>query len=383
MPSAGSCTGSSVCPPPTSSPRAAAYCAARATIAAWPPPSPPTPTGGFPGPPVGTPGPRAHLGPRPGCAVRPAPARRAPRAPRRLGDPDRGQARLLPPPRDAALARPARGALRPPRGGGRRDAPPRLRPREPARSAAHDRSGGADRARRSDRGAARPARAPRLRLREQRLSDPAARPPLSVPDRPLVDGAPPAVDVLYRTSSGGGTVCAPDLVRRGRCCGPPSWLPRRKAPNPKRGSRCCGPCPARDACFDPASSSGARACGRADGGATPSVCCRRAGRRAAERRAQEYIASISPAYFSAIGLRLSFIVGVSSSPPGAQSPRRIVNFFTCSTRASSALPLSTAAWTAARTASSSARSSSERPSSPCWAANAGAKSESSTTSAVL
>ena len=33
-----------------------------------------------------------------------------------------------------------------------------------------------------------------------------------------------------------------------------------------------------------------------------------------------YIASISSAYFSAIGLRLSFIVGVSSSPPGAQSP---------------------------------------------------------------
>ena len=33
----------------------------------------------------------------------------------------------------------------------------------------------------------------------------------------------------------------------------------------------------------------------------------------------EYSASISAAYFSAIGLRLSFIVGVSSSPPGCQS----------------------------------------------------------------
>ena len=50
----------------------------------------------------------------------------------------------------------------------------------------------------------------------------------------------------------------------------------------------------------------------------------------------------------AIGLRLSFIVGVSSSPPGAQSPATIVNFLTCSTRASCALPASTPAWTAAR-----------------------------------
>ena len=46
-----------------------------------------------------------------------------------------------------------------------------------------------------------------------------------------------------------------------------------------------------------------------------------------------YIASISSAYFSAIGLRLSFIVGVSSSPPGSQSPATIVNFLICSTRA--------------------------------------------------
>jgi hypothetical protein len=32
------------------------------------------------------------------------------------------------------------------------------------------------------------------------------------------------------------------------------------------------------------------------------------------------MASIVAAYFSAIGRRLSFIVGVSSSPPGGQSP---------------------------------------------------------------
>jgi diacylglycerol O-acyltransferase / wax synthase len=36
-------------------------------------------------------------------------------------------------------------------------------------------------------------------------------------------------------------------------------------------------------------------------------------------RQPAYSASISAAYFSAIGLRLSFIVGVSSSPPGCQS----------------------------------------------------------------
>ena len=39
-----------------------------------------------------------------------------------------------------------------------------------------------------------------------------------------------------------------------------------------------------------------------------------------ETRSQAYIASISAAYFAAIGLRLSFIVGVSSSSPGSQSP---------------------------------------------------------------
>ena len=39
-------------------------------------------------------------------------------------------------------------------------------------------------------------------------------------------------------------------------------------------------------------------------------------------------------YFSAIGLRLSFIVGVSSSPPGTQSPSTMWNFLICSTRES-------------------------------------------------
>src|ERR687889_248899 len=54
------------------------------------------------------------------------------------------------------------------------------------------------------------------------------------------------------------------------------------------------------------------------------------------------MASISAAYFSAIGLRLSFIVGVSSSPPGSQSPWTMKNVLTCSTRARRALAASTA-----------------------------------------
>ena len=45
-----------------------------------------------------------------------------------------------------------------------------------------------------------------------------------------------------------------------------------------------------------------------------------------------YSASISAAYFSAIGLRLSFIVGVSSSPAGGQSHGRTLKRLICSTR---------------------------------------------------
>ena len=92
---------------------------------------------------------------------------------------------------------------------------------------------------------------------------------------------------------------------------------------------------------------------------------------------------MSPSYFSAIGLRLSFIVGVSSSPPGSQSPSTITNFLICSTRASLALASSTPAWIASRIAGSPASSSSYLPSSPFCAAHAGAKSASSTISAVL
>ena len=55
------------------------------------------------------------------------------------------------------------------------------------------------------------------------------------------------------------------------------------------------------------------------------------GRAHCHRAYLVYIASICEAYFSAIGLRFSFIVGVSSSPPGSQSSLRTVNFLIAST----------------------------------------------------
>src|SRR5262249_30433697 len=98
---------------------------------------------------------------------------------------------------------------------------------------------------------------------------------------------------------------------------------------------------------------------------------------------QAYIASIAAAYFSAIGRRLSFIVGVSSSPPGSQAAGPIVNFLICSTRASRSLAASIAACTASRARGSAANCSSATPSNPLRAAHSGAKSASRTTSAVL
>ena len=78
--------------------------------------------------------------------------------------------------------------------------------------------------------------------------------------------------------------------------------------------------------------------------------------RAAHRLSQwAYIASIASAYLASIGLRLSFIVGVSSSPPGSQSPSTMVKYLICSTRASLALAASTPSWTAARISSLCAR----------------------------
>ena len=62
---------------------------------------------------------------------------------------------------------------------------------------------------------------------------------------------------------------------------------------------------------------------------------------------QAYSASISAAYFAAIGLRLSFIVGVSSSPPATQSSGSTANRLICSTRASFSLARSICAATSA------------------------------------
>ena len=97
-----------------------------------------------------------------------------------------------------------------------------------------------------------------------------------------------------------------------------------------------------------------------------------------------YIASIAASYFALIGLRLSFIVGVSSSPPGSQSRSTIVNFLICSTRASVSLArVDALLHRRDHGRPRRASASSEVSSMPCCAAQAGAKSASSTISAVL
>ena len=60
---------------------------------------------------------------------------------------------------------------------------------------------------------------------------------------------------------------------------------------------------------------------------------RQANSQASRLADSPYMRSISASYLAEIGRRLSFIVGVSSSPPGAQSPGTTVNFLICSTRA--------------------------------------------------
>ena len=87
-------------------------------------------------------------------------------------------------------------------------------------------------------------------------------------------------------------------------------------------------------------------------------------------------------YFSAIGLRLSFIVGVSSSPPGSHSVGRILNFLICSTRASCSLAASISSWTAAITFSLP-DSSAASGDAPTFSARPGMASGSSVTSALL
>jgi len=62
---------------------------------------------------------------------------------------------------------------------------------------------------------------------------------------------------------------------------------------------------------------------------------KREARRPRARRPQPaYSASISAAYLRSIGLRLSFMVGVSSSPPGSQSPWTMANARSASPTAS-------------------------------------------------
>jgi RNA polymerase sigma factor (sigma-70 family) len=60
-----------------------------------------------------------------------------------------------------------------------------------------------------------------------------------------------------------------------------------------------------------------------------------------------YIDSMTSAYLAAIGARLSFMVGVISSPPGSQNTGKMANRLICSTRDSLPLAVSTAVATAA------------------------------------
>ena len=83
------------------------------------------------------------------------------------------------------------------------------------------------------------------------------------------------------------------------------------------------------------------------------------------------MAAIESAYFWAIGRRLSFIVGVSSSPPGSQSPSTSVNRLMPSGLESAALAVSIPCWTAAITRPSRA-SALRSPSIPWRVAHAGA-----------
>src|SRR3954470_11305011 len=57
------------------------------------------------------------------------------------------------------------------------------------------------------------------------------------------------------------------------------------------------------------------------------------GRMGSGQAPAAYIDAMTSAYFSAIGLRLSFIVVVSSSPQRSQWPSTMTNFLICSTRA--------------------------------------------------
>lgn len=84
-----------------------------------------------------------------------------------------------------------------------------------------------------------------------------------------------------------------------------------------------------------------------------------------------------------IGLRLSFIVSVISSPPGSHSVGRMRNRLICSTRDSLALPAATPAAICAMTSGSAASAAGDASDNPCRAAYGPTESASKTSSAVL
>ena len=82
-------------------------------------------------------------------------------------------------------------------------------------------------------------------------------------------------------------------------------------------------------------------------------------------------------------MRFSFIVGVSSSPPGSQSPGRIAKRFTCSTRARSSLARSSPRWISAISSSFVGQARRRSPSTPCSLAQRFAASASRVSRALM
>ena len=86
---------------------------------------------------------------------------------------------------------------------------------------------------------------------------------------------------------------------------------------------------------------------------------------------------------SAITLRLSFIVGVSSPDSSVKSEVRMRNWRTDSAFETAEFPSSTAAWISARRSSSPASSSAVVPDLPCSEAQSGSASGSRVISAAM
>src|SRR5437868_2001081 len=97
----------------------------------------------------------------------------------------------------------------------------------------------------------------------------------------------------------------------------------------------------------------------------------------------EYSASMSAAYRSAITRRLSLSVGVSSPDSAVHSTGNSRQRRTCSACETTSLALSTARWTSALNSGSTMTSDSGAPLWPCAEAQPHAASGSSTISAVM